>query len=239
MLDSDNAVKRLHRIAAKLGPRDGPVPAILGQALDADPTKVEFHLRMALFIRTVEEAREQIQALSGDPNRDLFLAAVENISQKLNEVDLRENWGRYGSVFDTRAITLLELCSRAIEHRQTVAPPTAEGIQSVLEEVLAAREALEAADIEEDARKLLLDMLRDVERALLAYEISGLSGLRRAVERTVGAAILNQRELEPSRSNAAVKQVFSALGKALALAKSVDFVRQLPEKVQQWLELGP
>ena len=67
MLDSDNAVKRLHRIAAKLGPRDGPVPAILGQALDADPTKVEFHLRMALFIRTVEEARDCLLYTSPSP----------------------------------------------------------------------------------------------------------------------------------------------------------------------------
>jgi len=177
--------------------------------------------------------------LKGDPNQEVFLQALDSISSKLNEVDLRENWTRYGSAFDLRTVTMLELCARAIGSRLTAAPPTPDDIKAVLDEVRAAREALDVADVEEEARRLLRDMLRDVERALLAYEISGLAGLRRAVERTFGATVLNQQELEPSRSSKAVRQVFQALGKALLLLRNLDFVRQLPEKVQQVLELGP
>jgi hypothetical protein len=44
----------------------------------------------------------------------------------------------------------------------------------------------------------LLEMLLAVERAILAYNISGLPGLRVAVERTIGVAVLHNQRFEQS-----------------------------------------
>ena len=87
-----------------------------------------------------------------------------------------------------------------------------------------------AEDIEEGAKLILLEMLRDVEQALVTYEISGLAGLRRAVEGTLGAAFLHTATLEQSGDLSVVKKAFKALGSALSLVKNLVFIKELPEK---------
>jgi hypothetical protein len=232
MLDRENFVARLRVVAgllAKAGPND-PVPNALGLALAAEIHTVEFHRRYVLLVDLAERARDQAATLS-DPNAQLYVDAIRAMLSAVSSLDMRENWGRYSGPFGTRAMTLLELCERAVAHHLTVAEPPEDQVFALLTPIQEAISAVVASDFEPEAKQLLLEMLRDVEKALLAYHVSGLAGLRVALERTVGAVVLHQTMLAPYREKPAYKQAASALGKTLTFLRNVEFLRQLPEKV--------
>jgi hypothetical protein len=68
--------------------------------------------------------------------------------------------------------------------------------------------------------------------------VSGLAGLRRAVEQTLGAVVLHYELLEKSKAPGVIKRTFKTLGAVLTTLRNIDFITQLPEKVQDYLKLG-
>ena len=238
MVDADNFVGRFRVFAIKLGSTKKPsreqlsVPQALAEALGTSTVTVEFHHRVVLLVELAARALQQTEELlTDDPSQDIYVETIQNIGSTLNSLDMRVNWSQYAGSFNPTALAHLVTCERAVSRHITVAPPTKEKVDEVL---AAIREAIDcvrnAEDIEEGAKLILLEMLRDVERALVTYEISGFAGLRRAGERTLGASVLHSAILEPSRDLSVVKKAFKALGSALGLVKNLVFIKELPEK---------
>lgn len=114
-----------------------------------------------------------------------------SIVKSLEKLDMTESRNGYLPAFNPRALAQLEICERAVERRLTVKQPERKVLDELLRDIRENIQEVIDADIEEEVRQLLLEMLRAVERALLAYDVSGLPGLRAAVERTTGAAAQN------------------------------------------------
>jgi hypothetical protein len=239
MLDPENYVARLRSLAQILANRrDSGVPVVLGEALGADPNSVEFFRRVVLFVELPKLARKQVDELMGHDSQDLYAQAIDEIANILENLDMRENWNNYISAFSYRTLTLLETCERAVTQRLTVKPLGEEVLAGLLRDIQEAIQEVLDAEMETEVKQLLLEMLREVEGALLAYKISGLAGLRRAVERTLGAVVLHHELLEKSKAPGPIKRTFKALGAVLTTLRNIDFIAQLPEKVQDYLKLG-
>lgn len=238
MLDTDNFVGRLRALALSLAQyREGAVTDVLGAALGVNPRGVEFHRRVSLLIEVAERAQAQVAELAADPSQELYTEALTAIVQTLQKLDMRENWSNYAVAFSPRALTLLEVCERAAARHLNVIPPSEDALKEVLTDIQEAINELLKADVEDEVKQLLLEMLREVEGALLAYAISGLAGVRRAVERTFGVAVLHRNTLERSRARETIKRTFKALAGAINLLRNVEFLRQLSEKVGEILSL--
>jgi hypothetical protein len=236
MLDQDNFVGRLRALALSLAQhREGAVTDVLGRALDTNPRGVEFHRRVALLVEVAERAQAQVTELAADPSQELYTEALTAIVQTLQKLDMRENWSNYVAAFSPRALTLLETCERATARHLNVIPPSEDALKAVLADIQEAINNLLKADVEDEVKQLLLEMLREVEGSLLAYAISGLAGVRHAVERTLGVAVLHQKTLKQSRAQETIKMTFKALAGVINLLRNLDFLRQLPEKVQEIL----
>lgn len=241
MVDADNFVGRLRVLAGKLAKvsKDLPAQQVLAGALGVSPTSIEFHRRLVLLVELADRALEQASELAEDPSQDLYVGIIEEIVKTLQQLDMRGNWNTHLPAFNQRTLALLETCERAVDRQITIEPPTKETLAQVLAAIQEAIDSVLQADMEAEARLILLEMLREVERALLTYEISGLAGLRRAVERTLGAAFLHKGILGQSRAPGIVKKTFKALSGALSLLKNLDFITQLPEKARDVFNLLP
>jgi hypothetical protein len=238
MLDPDNFVGRLRALASSLAQhRDAAVTDVLGQALGANPRGVEFHRRVALLVEVAERAQAQVAELTADPSQELYTDALAAIVKTLQKLDMRDNWSNYVAAFSARTLALLETCERTVARQLNVMPPSEDALQEVLADVQEAISDLLKADVEIEVKQILLEMLREVEGAILAYAISGLAGVRRAVERTLGVVVLHQKTIEQSRGREAIKRTFKALAGAITFLRNVDFRRQLPEKVRDILSL--
>jgi hypothetical protein len=238
MLNRENSVARLRVLAQRLSTHsDTAVTGVLADALGTDPSTVEFHRRVVLLVDLVKLARKQVDELVDDPSQELYAGAIDGIVNAFERLDMRANWGSYISAFNPRTLALLETCERAVAHRLAVKQPKEEALAEILHDIQEAIHEVLDADVEDEAKRLLLEMLREVEGALLAYHVSGLTGLRRAVERTLGAVVLHHGLFEQSRSPGVIKRAFRALGSAVTILKTLDFIAQLPEKVRDVLSL--
>ena len=240
MLDPENYVARLRSLAQTLANRrDSGVPVVLGEVLGADPNTVEFLRRVVLFVELPKLARKQVDELVGDHSQELYAEVIDSITNILEKLDMRENWNNYLSPFSYRNLAVLEICERAVAHRLTIKPLGEEVLAELLRDIQEAIQEVLDADIEPEVKQLLLEMLREVEGALLAYNVSGLAGLRRAIERTLGVVVLHQQLFEQSRSPGVIKRTFKVLGSVLSTLRNLGFIAQLPEKVRDLLSLGP
>ena len=238
MLDPENYVARLRNLAQILANRrDSGVPVVLGEVLGADPNSVEFFRRVVSFVELPKLARKQVDELTGHDSQELYAQAIDDIVNILEKLDMRENWNNYLPAFSYRTLALLETCERAVAHRLTVKQPGEEVLAELLRDIQEAIQEVLDAETEAEVKQLLLEMLREVEGALLAYKVSGLAGLRRAVERTLGAVKLHQQLFEQSQSPGVIKRTFKVLGSVLSTLRNLDFIAQLPEKVRDLLSL--
>jgi len=245
MLDDDNHVARFLDVARSLSATfDGPLPHHIARALGTQPNTREFYWRVVALMELGERARAQILELGG-PGQVPYLAALDPMLQAIREIDLQRPWSQYISAFHAGTLGQLEICVQYVNERSRYAPPSPEDVQRVLNEVEAAIAELLESDIEAEAKEILLEMLREAENALRGYRIFGIAGLRRAMERTIGASFVHHEVLKRSKNPGVVKRSVRAVGGLVTLLRNVDFVaRQLPATVVQGLEfirglLGP
>jgi hypothetical protein len=130
------------------------------------------------------------------------------------QLNMRENWTKYAAPFNPQALTLIGVCERAFQRLMTTKynGPGPLLDEEVLRDPLAdIREAIDGiiqADIEPEAKELLLEILREAENAIRMYQISGLAGLRLAAERMFGAFIVNYDLVKQPRNQGAVRRVW-------------------------------
>jgi hypothetical protein len=172
-------------------PEGAAVPTVLAEVHQADQTSTEFYRRFVALTELGIRTRQQIDDLADEPSYNLYVEAVDGIITTFEQLNMRESWGGYKAAFNQRALAHLEICELALERRLTATPPSAEVLREALSCVQEAISDVLEADIEAEAKLLLLEMLREGERAILAYHISGLAGLRHAVERMFGALAVN------------------------------------------------
>jgi hypothetical protein len=120
---------------------------------------------------------------------------------------------------------LIEIVSK---YGRPTTPPSEEALGGVLNEVREAIDGIVQADIEAEAKQLLIEILREAERAVLEYQISGVAGLRRAVERLIGMYALHEQRFKKYESHNAVDRAFKALGRFVIVADMVGYIMQLP-----------
>lgn len=240
MLDRENYVARLRALILAIGPQhDESVETALSRGLGVRAGTAEFFDGVVRIMELFSRAKEQVGELAGVPNRALYLEVMAELSTVFERFELADNWSRHREKLSPRNLALLQACEGDVAHRLTTQEPTQDQLDEALQDVRFAIEDVEAADsIEADVRQLLLEMLRDVERALVAYKLSGLAGIRRAAERTLGLLYLNRELVERARKQApsVVLRVYTAVTAVLAFLKTMDIASQLPGKGTAALE---
>jgi hypothetical protein len=234
MLDRENHVSRLRVLAERLSQHSqGAVTDILATALDANAHTMKLPRYLIAFEELVKRARLQLDEIVNNPSYSTYVQAIDSINAIFECLDMKADWSSYAAPFNARAMAHLETCEHAIAAQLTTAPPSGEIIEEALSDIQQAISSIQEADIEAEAKELLLEMLRDAENALSEYHLSGLTGLRHVVERMVGAyafnkEVLDQEVLDQNKDNTAVDRAFKALGRFVLVAQMFHYVKALP-----------
>jgi hypothetical protein len=216
MLDAENHVARLLFVAQALGNQSNTTPLqALAQVVGVQPKNPEFYRLVAEVYALVGRARAQVAELKEGANRTTYLGVIDAMTQVLTTMDPTAQWNDYrNQKFDTRPLTLLETCANVVEEQLQGGGSHQEELDDALESVRQALRDVLEADVEPDTKELLAELLQEVERAIVSYRISGLPGLRRAVERSVGAMVVHAPTLARQAGNPAVANAVVALQRA-------------------------
>jgi hypothetical protein len=234
LLDQENCIARLRLIAEKLsGYRDGDVPGILAQVLSVDPNTMEFHRALIALEDLGTRARQQVEELTGDSSYNQYIEVIDRIVDTFKQLNMRENWLRYMSAFNVEALTLLGVCERAFQslmitkYQIAGTPPDEPVLQEALSDIREVSDSIIQANIEPEAKQLLHEILREAENAIQMYQISGLAGLRHAIERIFGAFVVNHDLLKQPRNQGVVRRVWGVFVTLINVAQRGYFIDQL------------
>jgi hypothetical protein len=240
MIDPENSVQRFRILAQKLSQRsDNPIPGILAEVLGVEANSDNFYESFVDFIKLAKFVRIQIDELKGQAGYDNYVRIIDSIIGVLVKLDMRESWTSYVAAFDTRGLAQLEIGEQMLASGIRAKPPTKEMLDGLLRDIRESIDEVLEADLEADVKQLLLEALRVVERALLAYDVSGLPGLRAAIERTIGIGHAHFDRFDKSREPDVVNRAFAKIGSVITTLRNIDFVLQLPEKVEKLMSLLP
>lgn len=107
-------------------------------------------------------------------------------------------------------------------------------VNSLVEKVM------ESDSLGKEIRSFLYEKLQDIDKAIRDYRFYGSAGIRRAFESSLGAALINQEQIQEQKENKLVKEFFKVLVKIDSVLSPFVKVKQLipPGMIQFLLKSG-
>jgi len=156
--------------------------------------------RLARVLEVPALIRERV-ARQQSVNRALLLEWMPSVELALSNVTLGGPWKSFLGHFDEKTMYGLNLCSDILS-RHCAETIIDEGeLENIGQEVGTLIEEISGARIEEDVKQFMLDHLAAITDALNDYWIAGATPLRKALESSVGAIVLDSSII--SKVNAA------------------------------------
>lgn len=137
--------------------------------------------------------------------------------------------------------TLLSLKSCAQELSGTESHIDRDALKALQDEVgLLLEKVIESDDLGKEIRNFLYEKLQDIDKAIRDYRFYGSAGIRRAFESSLGAALINQEQIQEQKENKLVKEFFKVLVKIDSVLSPFVKVKQLipPGMIQFFLKSG-
>jgi hypothetical protein len=107
-------------------------------------------------------------------------------------------------------------------------------VNSLLEKVI------ESNELGKEIRTFLYEKLQEIDKAIGDYRFYGAVGIRRAFESSLGAALINQEQIQEQKENKLVKEFFKVLIKIDSILSPFVKAKQLipPGMIQFFLKSG-
>jgi hypothetical protein len=196
--EPNNPVMRLYLVLEEARTKDPGwgVGKIWADVFSTGADSLELHLRLAELIQLVYDAQRTIEQLD-DPNQSDFLAPFEKITRLVGTINLDQQWNKMREAYlDPMTMKLLWLAANAVSAQAGEISIREERLGELQAEVEALmKEVLDTA-FSEELKAILVEKLKEIHTAILAYRISGLRGLRQAVESSLGAILFNEAEFK-------------------------------------------
>jgi hypothetical protein len=211
-ITADNVAGRLYLIVRSLGSArrgEGSTTAMLAvvtgdqmcRLLGADPDDIgelrSFGLR---YLAMIAQIRAAVAKLPERKKKEPLLRHLPEFEDLFISLFLRSKPHQFATIPGENAMYGLEMCADALEEYQvggaSVPKPKADEILRLTQDLMAA--VRNDDDLGPDLKLQLIDLLLDVERAILHVRIVGVEGVQATVDRLVGASIAYPEAQKPS-----------------------------------------
>ncbi|MCU4979624.1 hypothetical protein OB987_18525 [Bacillus cereus] len=88
-----------------------------------------------------------------------------------------------------------------------------EEINSLIKDVDTLLENIINSDLPEDVAALLIKNLNSIRESLISYKVSGIEGMKTALEQTIGSLFINNEIITPVAQDENIKGVFNIIDK--------------------------
>jgi len=198
MLDSVNPVLRVRWILeeGKKLPSHLRIGDAWSKILGVDLEKPgDVLLALAGFIELVKEARMEMSQLKST-NPEIYQKPFDKLLSLLSHINLEARWDGFTKELDPATITAIEFCDAELQtlyHELVIDSNDLNALLGTIQDLI-----LEVVNSEypHDLKAVILDSLSSIEKAILAYRLNGIKGLRKAMELTIGGLFLVTRDIE-------------------------------------------
>ena len=207
---------------------------VLAEALEVDKNNLEVLRGLAKIFELVDSTKESIKRLQ-NIDTELFLRPLEEIADAFLEVKpsmlVRESGG---IGIDKKTLDKLKFCVYTLSKEQGEILLNTEQLNELLLEVRGFLDKVLDSDLDAEIKRFLIEKLRDMEQAIFNYKFEGSEGLRKVLESTIGAAILNT-DVKEQKENPLVTSFFTIVTRLAAILNIANTSKQLAPDVSNIL----
>jgi hypothetical protein len=167
------------------------------------------------YIGAIRELVDEVKYLIGSSakiNKALFLSRYDRIEAATNMVNLGVSWGNSRGFLDDATMLSLAHISEELSKFHEEKEIGSDLLRHLEEENLEIIRSIYISDMDEKLRILLLDELPAILRSLQEYRISGVKGMRKAVEQIYGALIIHHGLIYKENENEDLKKTLKFIG---------------------------
>lgn len=160
----------------------------MGNLLEAQGDVPLLLQRLGVVLRLPKEVRTAVSAIP-DLNYNRYLGTMDRIETVLS-VNLAGRWDQVSGQLTDEALARLEFCDELLSRQSRERRVAGDELTTIAADIAQLIEdTLNANDLDSQLREVIVRRLRDLQRAIDEYRISGPEGLRRMMDAAVGALI--------------------------------------------------
>jgi hypothetical protein len=239
MVERDNPAGRLWHIlneAKQKGP-DKKVRNVWAEIFDLNPEADSQILeKTSLLIGLLIEVKRSIENAK-DLNQDLYLERLPRIEEAFLSVRLTDQWKAFDNRLDGTTMLSLKHCSDALSNRSSEAVIEEDELRELRSDVQALIDRiLDDSELDPELRRILLDHLEIIRRAIINYKVHGSDGLQEAIKTATGAVYLNRELFEAEKDSDSVSLFWKIIVRIGTLTALVNDANQLAPGVTKLIE---
>ncbi|MGG0185146.1 hypothetical protein [Bacillus rhizoplanae] len=148
-------------------------------------------------------------------NNERNLKFLSNIELALSSMNFEGDMSNFKSHINSETLTALSFISDHMSfvydlHENNV---NSEEIINLINEIDVLIENITNSTLPEDVKSLLFKNLDSIRSSLISYKISGVEGMRTALEQTIGSLFMNNEHITPVAQDENVKGIFNIIDK--------------------------
>lgn len=148
-------------------------------------------------------------------NNDRNLKFLFKIEGALSSMNFEGDMGHFKSFIDSETLTALSFIGDHMGfiydlHESKI---DAQEISDLINEIDNLIENITSSSLSEDVKSLLFKNLDSIRFALISYKISGVEGMKIALEQTIGSLFINNGVITPVAQDENVKGIFNIIDK--------------------------
>jgi hypothetical protein len=167
-------------------------------------------LVISQLLELVQAAKESIRRLDGI-DHSIYLRPFENVEQAFAAASLGTIWKTFKDKLDDATMVSLRFGADTLSRtydEQVLDSEILSGLQAEVEDLL---EKVVDSELEATLKTVMVDHLEAIRRSILGYRLWGSSGLKTALETSIGAMLRHKEELGKTRDRAIVARFLEVL----------------------------
>lgn len=160
---------------------------------------------------TTQEYIKQNDRLNNERN----LKFIDKIGSALSSLNIDGNMSTFMTNMNRETLTALSFMADHMNfvydlHESII---SAEEISNLVSEIDSLVENITQSNLPEDVKSLLFKNLHAIRSSLISYKISGIDGMKTALEQTIGSLFMNNEVITPIAQDDNVKGIFNIIDK--------------------------
>lgn len=166
-------------------------------------------------LNLIKQTEELIESLDIDStDKYFYIAPIKKISNGFKSIDLEADILRLKSYLDETTMTSLHFSVLMIKQNNSSAPSIEdEELKSLQIEIESLSSRVVGSALPIELKSFLVEKLEVLRKSLIKIQIGGIEELRKAVEESLGAAVLNREVISQNGNDQNVKGFFGVLAK--------------------------
>jgi hypothetical protein len=223
---NNNPVERLYDIVLAFSEERGSFKYVVSKFFNVDQEdKAAIYSVLIDLVVLARDSLNQIESIPG--LSDLYIEPVRTVQRAILDLSIESNLYNFHSVVNDKVIYGLGFSCDVVRREFKQITISQEEVEILRQEVEGLIEKIIGSQLPSELKSVLLEKLEVIRKAFITIRITGVDGLKQALELSAGALFLNREEVIKNNEDSNVQGVISFMDKLNTFVSAANGVKEL------------